>query len=927
MTVLSARRRVRPARRTFQVESLEARCQPSVATAVVDLEPNDSADRAQDLGAIAANISVAVPGTLGPADVDWFAFTLDEPAAVSVTSRAMATVLGLYQSVPFDYLDRFAQSGMRLLTHSESAAASVEHTLARPLAAGTYHLAVSGGGNRYFHPFLAGSGLDGAVGAYRVEIAAQPLGASATAPVLLATDPAQNAVLDSTPFVIRLAFSAALNPESTDTVQLSFHPDGLFAGGAAEDVALEQVNFSSTANELQLVPAQPLGPGQYRVLAAGAVFEFQVAGNEGNLDAGAPANDVAAGAHELGDIAGRGIVQARGAIGDDVHMPLAFDASDVDLYHLAVSGSGRYMFAAEVFGRRVGSPLNPAASLFRLEPSTGLLELSAANDDTRNETTSSDGMSLPLFGDTALFAGLTAGDYYVAVSSRRNVPDAARGRLPGQDGIFDPNVSRSGSAGSSTGPYVLNLLLQPDSVAPHVVSIAPSPGAVVGGPPTELVVQFSEGVDLRSLALRAFQQADQGGEPAVAIVGSDGRTFVPRLARYDDAANRATFQMLDRLPAGSYTVRLSSAAGLTDFAGNALAGGEFSSAFTVLPAAPGDVLFPHELQAGITLERNVASGIDSFTVDLLQDQSYFFTLSGGSDLQLTLAGDGGSVEIAPQGEGAYLALLRAGVYVVEVSGPAGPYQLHITLGGNNENPPPLTVGPAPALRFRLAPALASAPPPPSPSGGTVQATQATAAPGGSVRPLSTDSALTGGPSGQGTASAAVAAGEAPALFQALAAGPVGGVTRAGATAVMARADRIVIQAPVIQAAEPTLALAGAAAPQSSAPGSRDIVPAYAVRAPLLGRLALPVALRLEPGLLGALDNVFGFLGWFDDQTAEEEEPSPDAPPDEADDPSPDDAADAPPMCSLAHLSLLVGLAGGSGAARPHPGTRKGKQSA
>ena len=37
-----------------------------------------------------------------------------------------------------------------------------------------------------------------------------------------------------------------------------------------------------------------------------------------------------------------------------------------------------------------------------------------------------------------LFAGLSAGEYYVAVSSRQNVPDPNHGVLPGSNGVFDP---------------------------------------------------------------------------------------------------------------------------------------------------------------------------------------------------------------------------------------------------------------------------------------------------------------------------------------------------------------------------------------------------------------------------------------------------------------------------------------------------------
>ena len=48
-------------------------------------------------------------------------------------------------------------------------------------------------------------------------------------------------------------------------------------------------------------------------------------------------------------------------------------------------------------------------------------------------------------------AAVYAKDYYVAVSSGRNTPDPLLGLSPGDalNGIFDPNVSHSGTAGHS----------------------------------------------------------------------------------------------------------------------------------------------------------------------------------------------------------------------------------------------------------------------------------------------------------------------------------------------------------------------------------------------------------------------------------------------------------------------------------------------
>jgi len=205
--------------------------------------------------------------------------------------------------------------------------------------------------------------------------------------------------------------------------------------------------------ELQLQPVAPPGPGFYRLTLAGNsgsgnqvliavsgtdlgqnavnslgqdfTTTFQIAGNLGS-------DDTAATAHDLRDITKSGIVQAVGAIGDDpAYSPysssfnLANPASQVNLYHFQISGAGNNEFSAEVFAGRIGSTLNAAVSLFRVDPSNiqSPLQLIASNDGSGNQTLSSNGQFLPLETDPVLDVGLTAGDYYLAVSSSGNMPD------------------------------------------------------------------------------------------------------------------------------------------------------------------------------------------------------------------------------------------------------------------------------------------------------------------------------------------------------------------------------------------------------------------------------------------------------------------------------------------------------------------------
>src|SRR5262249_55814608 len=151
---------------------------------------------------------------------------------------------------------------------------------------------------------------------------------------------------------------------------------GNFNGPRAQAVPLAAWNFSSTANELQLVPASALKPGHYGVFlpdsSTSPVVKFQVAGIEGGLSA----NDSLATADALGNLTAGGSVQVQGVIGDDpAYDPSNEDpfysnpAADVDLYHFQISGPGRYAFNAEVFAGRIGSRLDPGVSLFRWDSS------------------------------------------------------------------------------------------------------------------------------------------------------------------------------------------------------------------------------------------------------------------------------------------------------------------------------------------------------------------------------------------------------------------------------------------------------------------------------------------------------------------------------------------------------------------------------
>ena len=787
--------RTKPRRRRDQwqycVETFEARLVLNAAwPGPFEAVTNDTLDMACGLGQLTSTQALSASGAIGDAitgsrDVDWYHFELAGPALVTLRPRmapgtmTAPLVLSLYNNSPYSVEDIHNPLGHRQMAQMESSELASAAGLERLLGAGTYFVAVSGAGNRAFHPFLAGSGLPGVTGEYRLTISAQELAMGAGLSVLT-TEPAAEASLDSSPFVIRVQLNGQLDPATIapdETVQVSMSPNLDFTDGDELPVPLATYGYNAFAGELEVTPAMPLAAGYYRVLLAGNneqrltvlrdlngdplgqsnlfpqgqdfEFTFRVSGTEGDDRTSAAADDSAAGAHELGDVTNAGLVQVGGAIGDDPYWNPAIDsllnpANDVDLYHFVVNGDEHYAFAAELFAGRIGSPLDPAMSLYRLEHRDGALVFVTGNNNTFNPAQATNG-TLPLYTDSSLYAGVTAGDYYLAVSSAFNTPSVAEGLLPGSEGLFDPAISHSGKSGTTTGRYVLNLRLDVDSTAPRVLASSPGTGDVLVDAPTSLSVTFSKPVNLQSLGFHAFQTFGDTTLNSVFITATDGTRVFPRLVSYDPATGVAEFLMLDALPAGTYAWHLSGAMGLTDLADNPLEGsdsdGDYAVTFTVEAPARGvngdslqrsiagpsneltnpqdlGVLFPHELQAIVSVTRHpanhtTASDTANFLrFEVLQHQVYIFILNGdalpnGVHVALTDI-SGNEIPFSRSDNGRIVtASLPAGAYMARISGWSSAdaaelmYELRIALIAVNDNPPPLTRGAAPALQLRL----------------------------------------------------------------------------------------------------------------------------------------------------------------------------------------------------------------------------------
>src|SRR5262249_59939010 len=113
------------------------------------------------------------------------------------------------------------------------------------------------------------------------------------------------------------------------------------------------------------------------------------------------------------------LVQVRGAIGDDsTDTSWPANPADVDFYHFHIAGPRLTAFAAEVFAARIGSPLDAALSLFRLE-ADGSLRFVASNGGTGNPARATDRSQPPLPHPPGPPA-LPAGGFHLARRSRVN---------------------------------------------------------------------------------------------------------------------------------------------------------------------------------------------------------------------------------------------------------------------------------------------------------------------------------------------------------------------------------------------------------------------------------------------------------------------------------------------------------------------------
>jgi hypothetical protein len=909
LTTKRYRRRAHSPRasRRPRLESLEARNLPSTYALLGETLLGAAQLGSLDAGGQATAAGAIGTGPAGPADVSWYSFHLNatEHVRLSLLTREIGSplvgVLSLYNNAPADPIspvDYYTPTGWRLLAQDDAATHGGDAGLDRLLGAGDYWIAVSGSGDDYFSQTLGDSGLDGSTGPFQLSITTSDPGPAyddPTVPVVLASDPAPGAVLPQSPFVLRFDLNTAIDPttvttdfgDPTATAQLWFNSVNDFSptGSATQvDLSSATVSLQPDANELLIFPGAPLTAGYYEVTLQGYgpggsnyVAGFQIQGISGNLDPTQQAGVTPGSAYDIPNATDGRLHQLTGAIGNDPTDPVPWDQNAIQYYHFSVTG-GTYALDAEVFSGRIGSPLQPVLTLFQQDV-TGQLNFVADNDGTRNSTPDAEGAT-PLYTDPALFQTLGPGEYYLAVGTGQNNFDPLN---PGPQ-PFDPTVPDSGTAGNSTGPFVLNLVMQRPGPAPHIVAVTPDLGPN-NGPLVGLQVRFDEPVNMLAAAYTAYVETDwqDGTLPSVTLTGPDNTSAALRLTSYDDATNTASFILLCPMPVGDYDLGIAGDGplGITSLSGTPLDGnvalpGEsrFQATFhvdtadsgtTTFFAQPGDngpgnaqqlgVIFPVEFSHGITITRGkttMANGPeDDYSMTMLQSRLYSWNVNGSSlpaGFAMAIIDPATGQSVASytfrRGRAPLPFLVNAGTYVLRVcwSRTPGPYSIQIGYSGSPENPTPLVVGSGPALRVRLLTNTAD--------GGAAAAAPAVAAAAtatGPVTPAASGGSLPG----------AFTLPSSAVLAQAYS--PLTGVAPAGGTDATAPGDRLVVRAVITPDATNALVslLIVTQAPLEAAP---EVPPLAVAPAPATGGGSQPAP--PAETLTRMVDLLFEFWGWM-----------------------------------------------------------------
>ncbi len=525
-------------------------------------------------------------GQFGQRDVDLYQFAAEAEAVL------LAETLLPISGEPVDTILRlFDATGSELVFDDNGGSDAYAAITATLPDTGTYYLGVSGSPNAGYNPTLEESGVSGAIGDYRLEVTVNPLRLDVGDSLDTSLDTAirfaegsfirPREALGNGPFADRDVdlyrlegpLGATLSVETflpqdgvgADTVLRLFDANGEELA-FSDDIDTNNGNFFSRIvytfdrSGTYYLGVSGFGNDIYDPVVAGSGFP----GGVGDYGLQILLRDIP----DLGDTlmtskdTGIGMAGGTYTVREVVGNGPFFDF-DVDIVQLtALAGA---IVTAETSAVEGGAP---ADTILRLFDASGT-EL-ARDDEGGQDNFSRLTFTLP-----------ETGIYYVGVSAFPNL-------------TYDPTVGGSGEFGF-LGDYQLDLVTESPSF--QVVGISPKPSGVQ--------VTLNRPVDASQLNL--VDAVAALGPPDLSLVGSgpDGQ-----LGTADDVGVAGTLvidasetqltlvQTGGLLPEGAYALTLRSAANafqdqagmLLDGDQDGIAGGDFTTMFTVQPVAPGTVV-------------------------------------------------------------------------------------------------------------------------------------------------------------------------------------------------------------------------------------------------------------------------------------------------------------------------------------------------
>jgi hypothetical protein len=643
-------------------ELLSAVFLPGASQPAAQSSVNLTLDKALDIGQLGG--SVKLSGTInneptGGGAVDWYHFSVGAPTTVTMHELAIAggvnSILSLYNTDATNgppnglYIDSpfsppYDPVGHALVGQSGPSNSSGATDPQWNLTAGDYFLAVSGAGDSFFYPYLAGSGYAGSTGAYQLQISSASL----------AVDPGPVSVGYQPPYAIDGNFvRSGYTSVFDDTWQTAQQLGDLTHTGLVQTVG-------SLGD-----PSGPAGTLS-NPNAAVDLYHFQVTGNQPF------------------DFIGEAFA---GRIGSTLDPGLSlFEMNTHGVFQLIASNDNSFNSAVANDGTR---PLFTDPVLYAtLTAGDYYLGVSGTSNLPGSDPSAQSGTATGIYDPNITQSGqmgFTSGYYVLNVLVQ-----------PAQPAVQVTSVATSTQI---TLPIQSGAPLQSNSIlsAPPTYLMVQFSGSL-----TQSQIALLN-LDSRSQnCVDPIYIQDTAGDPLVLLrlAGYDSTTnqatflILGRLRSGDYTLHiSGSLGLADTDPLHDYVLSFS----IQD---------PGISSNPTLPAGTEDlgILFPDDLQGlGVPVKGTLnpqVSGSDNsdyYQFEVLQNQTYQFSFATSEpDLSFTLDGvtlpSTNSIELAP------------GTHVLGVVGApliSTSYQFSITIQADNELTPPLTLGAAPAIQLRL----------------------------------------------------------------------------------------------------------------------------------------------------------------------------------------------------------------------------------